>query len=1168
MNTITETQKHGSPEKERPRVTTDNQLREGGRESTKSKQDRQKKPQSKHKHTKIIVATQNFNGIRKTDKEGVLEEVKTEMERQGVDILCGQEMSLPADHRERWDTGELLLSFGKDRGDSSRSKTAVAFWMTKKMASAFERGGKQVKRYSSRLATIRIPLVSNKNLYIVNCHFPDSGQTKARQRAFHLQYEAALNAQKHGDILLALGDYNAALGIGEGGEKDVCGPFGIPHTNPAGEEVKTIAGMNQMKDLITYEEQEFYGTWVHPQSKLWHQCDHMFMKERDRYLVKKCINAPMLCVSDHFSLRLHLQLETKKMKKRCVRQERTGKDLTEHFGYYADEEKRAALVQSIVNNYKNGNTMNDQHERLLNAVTNTIDMLPNQIKRKAGWCDLNCEILQECVRQRNEAAQQYARDKSSESHIELKRTRQVLKKAKKVAKNKWLLEQLRDCNRSVLPGGKDQKRQGALWSLTTKLQRGVDKWKPWKRKNIQDKEGVMGTTPEENADNFKAFYDDLFTNDVSNNTQAETLYQQMAKKKQDRSWRRPQMHEMKRAIQELRHTAAGQSGVTACVWKALAKDEYMLNAMLKVIVGVWEEEKVPKDWLCFYMTVLPKKGDLSLPSNYRGISIAETMSKIYTSILKYRLMGVYEQIAPEFCTGFRRGRGRADSIFTAKENLRTRKRYGLESFGIFWDVKKCFDVIPREYIWRSMQVCGIEEKMIRAVKATLDGTTCEMTVDGVTRTVEMKQGSAQGTSLGPTLCLYFFLPILELWQTKMERARITTTATTRNETGQEVHFDTFMHNFADDTLMIVGTREHAVRVVRDFDKFISSFQVEVHKATTKEPKSKSVIIHFPATKQQELDMDKTPIQVNDNTQIHDDRQEQEYVNFVTEYTYLGARITNTLRDDAEIRGRIGKATQMFGCLRKNLLASKDVNGEVKRTIFECMIVPTLLDGAEHWIVTAQMLQELQSAYNKMVRGALRLTTHTTRIHHITTEECHSKLHLHTLQHYLDWKVLAYAGHVQRMHTHRLPQLTRHAYTEGTKAVGGQRKTHDTQLKESLRRKGIEHNKWQQMAMQKQKWKEAITASASADDRNTKMRSKQTIMQRVGATKPTELVGLLVEKKYQHKWYTGEIIDADIDEETGEQIWQVLYDDNEISDYNDRELGKILCEDMKMMFQRV
>jgi hypothetical protein len=147
-------------------------------------------------------------------------------------------------------------------------------------------------------------------------------------------------------------------------------------------------------------------------------------------------------------------------------------------------------------------------------------------------------------------------------------------------------------------------------------------------------------------------------------------------------------------------------------------------------------------------------------------------------------------------------------------------------------------------------------------------------------------------------------------------------------------------------------------------------------------------------------------------------------------------------------------------------------------------------------------------------------------------------------------------------------MTRHAYTEGTKAVGGQRKTHDTQLKESLRRKGIEHNKWQQMAMQKQKWKEAITASASPDDRNTKMRSKQTIMQRVGATKPNELVGLLVEKKYQHKWYTGEIIDADIDEETGEQIWQVLYDDNEISDYNDRELGEILCEDMKMMFQRV
>jgi hypothetical protein len=36
-----------------------------------------------------------------------------------------------------------------------------------------------------------------------------------------------------------------------------------------------------------------------------------------------------------------------------------------------------------------------------------------------------------------------------------------------------------------------------------KLKRGAGKWRPWNVQNVQDENGKISTTPEENADNFQ-----------------------------------------------------------------------------------------------------------------------------------------------------------------------------------------------------------------------------------------------------------------------------------------------------------------------------------------------------------------------------------------------------------------------------------------------------------------------------------------------------------------------------------------------------------------------------------------------------------------------------------------------------------------------------------------
>jgi hypothetical protein len=189
-----------------------------------------------------------------------------------------------------------------------------------------------------------------------------------------------------------------------------------------------------------------------------------------------------------------------------------------------------------------------------------------------------------------------------------------------------------------------------------------------------------------------------------------------------------------------------------------------------------------------------------------------------------------------------------------------------------------------------------------------------------------------------------------------------------------------------------------------------------------------------------------------------------------------------LCDDEEIDKRIFKTTQLFGMLRRNMMASKDTWPEVKRQTFVGMIIPTLLDGAEHWVIGEAKRQELNVAFNSMVRSALRFTTCVTRKCkcRITNEETHKKLGLENLDYYFDQRVLGHAGHVERMADVRLPKLLRDSYLERKQKRGRPLKTHQDQLLQCMKRKGINVESWKAMASDRATWRSAIRAPSVYD----------------------------------------------------------------------------------------
>ena len=280
----------------------------------------------------------------------------------------------------------------------------------------------------------------------------------------------------------------------------------------------------------------------------------------------------------------------------------------------------------------------------------------------------------------------------------------------------------------------------------------------------------------------------------------------------------------------------------------------------------------------------------------------------------------------------------------------------------------------------------------------------------------------------------------------------------------------------------------------------------------------------------------------------------QFISYVRSCVYLEATINEKLTDDQEIEGRTLKAVQLCGMLRKQLVASKDAWPVVKKMVFEGMIIPTLLDGAEHWVVNADKKRELNTTYNSMVRSALRFTTYTTRKYRITSKELHEKLALENLDCYLDMRVLGYAGHVQRMGPERLPKQLRDSFLLRPQKRGRPYKTHNDQVRECMKRKGIELADWKLLALNKTKWRAAIRAPSVYQTKSSSGRYSEWL------AAPESLHGVVVEKKYGSKWFEGTITGHDLDADTNETIWRVLYDDGDMGDYNCHQLNKIICDD--------
>ena len=208
------------------------------------------------------------------------------------------------------------------------------------------------------------------------------------------------------------------------------------------------------------------------------------------------------------------------------------------------------------------------------------------------------------------------------------------------------------------------------------------------------------------------------------------------------------------------------------------------------------------------MFMIYKKGCRLLPSNYRGISIINSIAKLYDMILCCRLQQWFQPYREQ--AGAQAGRGCLEHIMTLRLLIDFAKRKKVKLYVIYVDFAQAYDNVPQAVLFSILKRLGCGVTMLLSLVAMYKVTKCLIGTSIITASVGVRQGS-------PTSCFLFILFVNDMIKLYKENCNID-------------GFLGWLHLlvFMDDTVLLSTTRQGAMKKLEIFHSFCTSHSMRVN----------------------------------------------------------------------------------------------------------------------------------------------------------------------------------------------------------------------------------------------------------------------------------------------------------------------------------------------------
>jgi len=159
--------------------------------------------------------------------------------------------------------------------------------------------------------------------------------------------------------------------------------------------------------------------------------------------------------------------------------------------------------------------------------------------------------------------------------------------------------------------------------------------------------------------------------------------------------------------------AASESGILLEL--LLCGGSVIIDKLVELFDLVWRDGCVVGDWCNALIVQIPKKGNLTLCNNWRGISLLDMVGKVLGRIVQDRFRVAVENVLPDSQCGFRAGRGCIDMVFVARQLVEKAREHQSDLLVLFVDLKKAYDSMSCPALWRVLKKLGVPSTLVSII---------------------------------------------------------------------------------------------------------------------------------------------------------------------------------------------------------------------------------------------------------------------------------------------------------------------------------------------------------------------------------------------------------------------------------------------------------------------
>lgn len=396
--------------------------------------------------------------------------------------------------------------------------------------------------------------------------------------------------------------------------------------------------------------------------------------------------------------------------------------------------------------------------------------------------------------------------------------------------------------------------------------------------------------------------------------------------------------EIERIIRSMKpRKAPGQDKIRNLLLKHLPRKGLVM--ITKIVNACLKNCYFPSSWKHAIVTAIPKPGkDVTLPTNYRPISLLPSMSKILERVILSRIERHLENhnIVPPQQFGFKRGHSTNHQLVRLTQHIKQSFSRGQSAGMVLLDVEKAYDSVWQEAILHKMRVADFPLYILKLLQSFLMQRSFQVIVNGeLSRAHQIPYGVPQGAVLSPVLYNIFTADIV---------------------TVNDVEY--FL--FADDTGFVAAdkTPEVIIEKLQSAQDAIENYQ---RRWRIRINPMKTQAIFFTRRRNQRF-LPQTQITAMNHA-----------VPWSEEAKYLGLTMDPKLKFDKHIAASLSRCDKLIKMLYPLISRRSRLSNQNKILIYKMIFRPIITYGFPAWHSCAQSRRlKLQVKQNKILKMMLDL----------------------------------------------------------------------------------------------------------------------------------------------------------------------------------------------------